>query len=95
MKHILVCCNAGVSTSLLVQKLKREAELKGLDVAIEARPLADAVDHLNDADLVLLGPQIGYAQGSIQETTDVPVQVIDPDLYARADAAGILETVEL
>ena len=50
MKKILVCCNSGVSTSLLVAKMKQEAEDRGLDVDIEAKPLADAVGLLAGAD---------------------------------------------
>jgi len=54
MKKILLCCNAGMSTSLLVQKMQKEAASRGLDVEIEARPLNEAHDHLSDADIVLL-----------------------------------------
>ncbi|MDY4041223.1 MAG: PTS sugar transporter subunit IIB [Collinsella sp.] len=92
MKKILVCCNTGVSTSLLVAKMKQEAEARGLDADIEARPLSEAVAHLAEADAVLLSPQVGFAQGSIQETSDVPLAVIEPDVYARADAAAILDS---
>ncbi|WP_085829745.1 PTS sugar transporter subunit IIB [Collinsella vaginalis] len=94
MKKILVCCNSGVSTSLLVAKMKQEAEDRGLDVDIEAKPLADAVGLLAGADAVLLSPQIGFAQGSIQEVSDVPLAVIEPDVYARADVGAILDSAE-
>lgn len=94
MKKILVCCSTGVSTSLLVAKMRREAEARGLDVDIEARPLSEAVARLSEADAVLLSPQVGFAQGSIQETCDVPLAVIEPDAYARGDAAAVLDGAE-
>ena len=34
---IMLCCNAGMSTSLLVQKMQKEVAARGEDTAIEAR----------------------------------------------------------
>ena len=42
MKKILLCCAAGMSTSLLVNKMKAEAEARGLEVEIWAEPLDKA-----------------------------------------------------
>ncbi|CDH00271.1 PTS family enzyme IIB,cellobiose/arbutin/salicin sugar-specific (fragment) [Xenorhabdus bovienii str. feltiae Moldova] len=36
MKTILLCCAAGMSTSMLVQRMQAEAERRGLEVAIKA-----------------------------------------------------------
>ena len=36
MKKILLCCSAGMSTSLLVTKMKKEAENQGIEVEIDA-----------------------------------------------------------
>ena len=95
MKKILLCCNAGMSTSLLVQKMQKEAASRGLDVEIEARPLNEAQDHLADADIVLLGPQIGYTKGEFEEAlagTGTPVEVIPMADYGRMNAAKIIDT---
>ena len=37
MKKILLVCNAGISTSILVSKMKRAAADEGMDVSIEVR----------------------------------------------------------
>ena len=58
MKRVLVCCNTGVTTSLLVAKIKAVAEARGLEIEIEASPISTAADHISDADAVLLGPQV-------------------------------------
>ena len=60
MKKIMLCCNAGMSTSLLVQKMQAEVANRGLDIEVEARPMNEAHDHLDECDMLLLGPQIGY-----------------------------------
>lgn len=36
MKKILLVCNAGMSTSMLVAKMKKAAEMKKVEVSIEA-----------------------------------------------------------
>ena len=46
MKKIMLCCNAGMSTSLLVQKMQAEVANRGLDIEVEARPMNEAHDHL-------------------------------------------------
>lgn len=56
MKKIMLCCNAGMSTSLLVQKMQAEVANRGLDIEVEARPMNEAHDHLDECDMLLLGP---------------------------------------
>ncbi|AEB07577.1 phosphotransferase system lactose/cellobiose-specific IIB subunit [Coriobacterium glomerans PW2] len=97
MKKILLCCNAGMSTSLLVQKMQKEAASRDLDVDIEARPLNEAMDHVDEAAIILLGPQIGYTKADFEravEGRDIPVEVIPMIEYGRMNAAKILDDVQ-
>jgi cellobiose PTS system EIIB component len=89
MKKIMLCCNAGMSTSLLVQKMQADAAARNLDVEIEARPLNEAMDKIATADVILLGPQIGYTKGDFEKATDKPVEVIPMVDYGRMNATGI------
>lgn len=52
MKNIILCCAAGMSTSLLVQKMREAASKKKLDISIKAIPVAEFKDNLQDADLI-------------------------------------------
>ena len=92
---IMLCCNAGMSTSLLVQKMQKEAASRGMDVTIEARPMNEAMDHINEADIILLGPQIGYAKGDFEKAVDgrIPVTVIPMVDYGHMNAPKILDDV--
>ena len=92
---IMLCCNAGMSTSLLVQKMQKEAAARGEDVSIEARPMNEAMDHINEADVILLGPQIGYAKGDFEKAVAgrCPVAVIPMADYGRMNAPKILDDV--
>lgn len=91
MQKIMLVCNAGMSTSLLVQKMQNEAKTRGLDVEIEARPMAEAMEALDTADVLLLGPQIGYARSDFEKATDKPVDVIAIVDYGRMNAPKILD----
>ena len=91
---ILLACNAGMSTSLLVQKMKKEAAARGLDVEIVANPLNKALEMLEGADILLLGPQIAYAKADAEAAGDIPVAVIAMADYGRMNAAKILDDAQ-
>lgn len=92
MKKILLACNAGMSTSLLVQKMQKEAKAQGLDVEIKANPLNKALDEVESADVLMLGPQIAYAKKDAEKVAagKVPVTVIAMADYGRMNAKKIL-----
>ena len=89
---ILLACNAGMSTSLLVQKMRKEATSQGIDATIDAEPLGPALEDVQDYDVLMLGPQIKYAEGDAKEAADgkVPVRVIAMADYGRMNARKIL-----
>jgi PTS system cellobiose-specific IIB component len=90
--NILLACNAGMSTSLLVQKMRKEAEAEGLDVTIEAKPLNKALESIADCDVLMLGPQIAYAKGEAEKFADgKPVVVIPMSDYGRMNAKAIID----
>ncbi|MGX1982970.1 PTS system lichenan oligosaccharide-specific IIB component (Lac family) [Thermolongibacillus altinsuensis] len=78
--NILLCCAAGMSTSLLVTKMEKSAAEKGMKCKIWAVP-GDAVrNHINDADVLLLGSQVRYMLPELKklgEANHVPVGVIN------------------
>ena len=41
---ILLCCNAGMSSSILVKKIREAAERRGMDLTITAVPSASIRD---------------------------------------------------
>lgn len=94
MKKIMLCCNAGMSTSLLVQKMQKEVASRGLEVEVEARPMNEAMEHVAEASIILLGPQIGYAKADFEKAVEgknIPVDVIAMMDYGRMNAAKIID----
>ena len=92
-KVIYLFCSAGMSTSLLVSKMKVVAEKYEVPVIIEAFPETLAGEKGGAADLVLLGPQIAYMLPEIQRILpDKPVEVIDSLLYGKIDGLAVLKS---
>lgn len=94
MKKILLVCDLGMSTSLIVKKMKESAIQKKLDVEIEAKGLQNFKEQLAQFDCAMLGPQIAYKLESCQEIgkhLNKPVVAIDMMSYGMADGEKILE----
>ena len=74
-KHIYLFCSAGMSTSLLVSKMRAQAEKYEVPVIIEAFPETLAGEK---AEIQRLLP-------------NKPVEVIDSLLYGKVDGLGVLK----
>ena len=60
---ILVMCSAGMSTSLLVSKMEKQARETGeQDIIIKAEPVEDLITHADTYDVFLLAPQVQYKE---------------------------------
>ncbi|ARU91680.1 PTS system cellobiose-specific IIB component [Spiroplasma clarkii] len=92
MIKILLCCSAGMSTSLLVNKMLSYTGMNGIDCIVEAVPVSEAKQMLSEWDVILVGPQVTYALTELKQMTKKPVAVIPPQIYATAKGK---ETVEL
>lgn len=67
MKTIMLVCSAGMSTSLLVTKMEKAAAEKGLEAKIFAVAEAEAANHLDEIDVLLLGPQVRFLEGNMKK----------------------------
>ena len=94
MKKIMLCCAAGMSTSMLVQKMRAEAEKRALAVEINAYPVAEIESMLPQADVVLLGPQVQFELSRLRELSaplGKPVGVIDMMDYGTMRGDRVLD----
>ena len=92
MKKILLVCSAGMSTSLLVTKMKEAAKQMGEEIEIQALPIAECSTVINEMDIVLLGPQVRFQKPVVEKLAcgRIPVDVIDMRLYGIMDGKSIL-----
>ncbi|HEY1845173.1 MAG TPA: PTS sugar transporter subunit IIB [Buttiauxella sp.] len=94
MKKIMLCCAAGMSTSMLVQKMRAEAAKRSLEVEIDAWPVAEIESQLHHADVVLLGPQVQFELPRLTELSTPlgkPVAVIDMMDYGTMRGDRVLD----
>lgn len=94
MHRIVLCCAAGMSTSMLVNKMKAEAEQRSLELDIYAVPVADFERELPGADVVLLGPQVKYEAArltALAAPQGKAVAVIDMADYGMMRGAAVLD----
>ena len=65
---ILLVCNAGMSTSLLVEKMKKEATNLGHgDAKIDAETIDENKNIIENYDVVLLGPQVRFQEDYVKQ----------------------------
>lgn len=90
---IYLFCSAGMSTSLLVNKMVASAKERNIDAEIAAFAESLAPTKGVDADVVLLGPQIRYREKQIKEQLPTkPVMVIDMRDYGTMNGAKVLDS---
>jgi cellobiose PTS system EIIB component len=94
MKIVLVCA-AGMSTSLVVKRMRKEAANRQLDVEVIAIPMEEFDQQIQDASVVLVGPQVRFRLAEFEKkgkNYGVPVAMIDPRDYGMVNGAKILDT---
>ncbi|PFG58351.1 PTS system cellobiose-specific IIB component [Vibrio sp. ES.051] len=58
--NIFLCCSAGMSTSMLVNKMKQAAEQQGLTCQINAYSITEFEERLSQNDVCLVAPQVKF-----------------------------------
>lgn len=94
MVTIKLFCASGMSTSVLVNKMKDAAKAKGVEVDIAAFPESQMDKHLDSMDVALLGPQVGYRLANAKALCSpkgVPVEVIPMVDYGMMNGAKVLD----
>lgn len=94
MKTIMLVCSAGMSTSLLVTKMKKAAEEQNIDVEVFAVSEAESKNYAHQANVVLLGPQVRYIlekMKAMMAFREVPVAVINSADYGMMNGKAVLK----
>jgi PTS system cellobiose-specific IIB component len=64
---ILLACAGGFSTSMLVERMRAAVTAQGLDISIEATAEGKLDKLVDQADIILLGPQVGHMEKTLKE----------------------------
>ena len=94
VKHVLLCCTCGVTTTFFSNKLNELSQGFGLDYDFTAQPIEEA--KLNGAQFaaVLLAPQVGHQRKAVAEALpNTPVIELPGKIFGAYDAAAALRLV--
>lgn len=89
---ILLVCSSGMSTSLLVSKMREAAKKQGIDAEIDATG-ASQITGSSDIDVILLGPQVRYLLNDMRKEMEgkgIPVDVINNLDYGTMNGEKVL-----
>lgn len=88
---ILLVCNQGMSTGMLVESMK---QFGNEDDYIEATPVTHVSKKIQDFDVVLVGPQIRYKFDEIAAIANQyhkKIEVVDMVAYGTMDGKKVME----
>jgi PTS system cellobiose-specific IIB component len=94
MIKIILICAGGVSTSMMVAKMKKAAQAKGLNVNIIATGADEFIDEGMTCDILLVAPQISYQYDEIKNDYQDQIKVIqkiDKVDYGAMNGEKVLE----
>lgn len=95
MKTIMLVCNAGMSTSLLVNKMKAAAKKIDTDIFdIFAVPLSSVKNEIEskNVDIILVGPQVRFKLKELKEKYEpgIVVESINVQDYGMMNGENVL-----
>lgn len=91
----LLSCSAGLTTSMFAENLNSTAEMLGLDCHFNAVPYFNIYEEVENYDVILLAPQIGYMLKRLKESLpDKLVLQIPTSTFASYDALSTIKFVQ-
>lgn len=95
MRNIVLLCNMGMSTSLMVNKMKATSKEEGYECEIRACALQQAEDIVTTADILLVGPQIAFEIPNLKKSyPDKKIEAIEMMDYGRMDGKKVLHHIK-
>lgn len=94
MTYITLVCASGMSTSMMMSKMRKSAEAKGIEVDIEAMSEAHFRKSDRKTDILLLGPQVSYMLDDLKNEygpKGVKVAVISMADYGMMNGEKVLD----
>ena len=95
MRKIALLCSSGLSTSMLVKKMREAAEKDGYEIEIGAYAIGQAETTCVGADVILIAPQAAWKKDSVKKLfPDCPQEVIEMQTYGMVDGAKVIKRVK-
>lgn len=93
--RVLLSCSAGLTTSMFAENLNSITEMLNLDYQFNVVSYLSIYEEVENYDVVLIAPQIGYMLKRLQDTlTDRLVLQIPTSVFASYDALAAIQFVQ-
>ena len=90
---ILLCCKAGVTSNMFASALKDEAKKRELDVIVWAAAETAVEYSVDQADIILVTPQLRSSLTKFEDLADAdtPVILISDEDFVQFNAKKVLD----
>lgn len=92
--RILLACVSGMSTSLMVRNMRKEAAMRDVNIEIYFASELDIVEKATSMDIVLLGPQLRTSRKKFEKKLSayhVCVVAIPIPFFSEMDGEKVLD----
>ncbi|EJS07692.1 PTS sugar transporter subunit IIB [Bacillus cereus] len=94
---VLFVCSGGMSSAIVVNALKKEAEKKGMNMEVHAIGTSEVEEEVkNGWDVVMVAPQVRHRFDAVKKLTEqesIPCGIIPPQAYTPLGGPALLKTV--
>ncbi len=93
--NMILVCQWGASTGMLVEKMREAANKKNIQAIINAYSEASFGEYINDADIVLLAPQVRFKKDVFEEKykeSHIPFLIIETSDYGMLNGEKVLNS---
>lgn len=97
MLNIVLFCNFGASTGMLVKKIEDAAKEKNIEAVVNAYGITRIGEVISSADIILFGPQMRFQVPTLEKDyadQNVPFMVISPVDYGMMNGKKIFEEIQ-
>lgn len=94
MIYITLACQLGMSTEMVVKRMRAAAQEQGIDADIHATSLNQFIQEPGHTQVLLIGPQVKYQYEKAKQVCDplgIPVGVIDTHDYGMMRGEKVLQ----
>lgn len=93
--RVLLSCTSGATTGFLAEKLNQAAELMNLDYKFDATSYLLLYEKAQNADIILIAPQIRYLQKKLEiAIPNKPIIPIPVKMFTSNNAMELLEFIK-
>jgi len=93
---MILLCNAGLSSSFVVDRIEKEFQAKDIDISITSHSFAGLKTAINVVDIVLIAPQLKFMEkevGEFCQKNNKPYLVVDANFYGMSEGSDIVENI--